>query len=177
MNSSLKLYSVSDEYINYLRKYEDKVYDNKFAKRNHKRKYLGVVLKINNFNYFIPLSSPKKSDYINGSVRNNSATIIRIIYKKELFGTLRLSNMIPVPETEMQYYDVKKEKDIYYKYIILNELRFINKNSDLIKINARSLYIQKINNNKYNYLKNTVDFKLLENKCDDWCFNHNIIAN
>ena len=164
----MKLYSVSDEYIDYLRKYESKVYDNKLSKRKHDRKYLGVVLKINNYNYFVPFSSPKKSDYINGVIRNNSTSIIRMHNGKELFGTLRLSNMIPVPKEELLYYDVSHEKDLKYKYIVLDELRFINKNSNLIKTNARSIYIQKMNNGKYNYLNNTVDFKLLESKCDLW---------
>ena len=106
MNSKLKLYSVSDKYINYLRKYDSKVYDNKVTNRNHKRKYLGVVLNINNYNYFIPLSSPKKTDYLNGIIRKDTSTIIRIHNSNELFGTLRLSNMIPVPNDEIKYYNV-----------------------------------------------------------------------
>ena len=59
----MKLYIISDKYINYLRKFDKKVYDNKEDTRKMTRKYLGVVLKINNFNYYVPLSSPKKTDY------------------------------------------------------------------------------------------------------------------
>ena len=60
----LNLYSISDKYIKYLRKFEDKIYDNKEEIRVRTRKYLGIVLTINNCNYYIPMSSPKKSDYI-----------------------------------------------------------------------------------------------------------------
>ena len=59
----LNLYSISDKYIKYLRKFEDKIYDNKEEIRVRTRKYLGIVLTINNCNYYIPMSSPKKSDY------------------------------------------------------------------------------------------------------------------
>ena len=168
MKLKLKLYSVSEEYINYLRKYDSRVYDNKINNRNHKRKYLGVVLKINSYNYFIPLSSPKETDYLNGNIRSDSPSIIRMHNNKDLFGTLRLSNMIPVPNTEIEYYDIQKEKDEFYKFIVLNELRFINKNKKIIVYYSNSLYNQKNNNVDKEFLKNTVDFNLLETKCDEW---------
>ena len=165
---NLKLYSVSDEYINYLRKYDNKVYDNKVNNRKKSRKYLGVLLKVNEFNYFIPLSSPKNSDYINGNIRNNTLSIIRICNGKELFGTLRISNMIPVPDSEIEYYDTNLEKDMNYKLIVLDELRFINTNSKLIINSAKSLYFEKKNKLNRKYLENTVDFDLLEKKCNEW---------
>lgn len=51
----MKLYSVTDAYINYLRQFENKVYDNKENNRKVSRKYLGIVLSINSFNYYIPM--------------------------------------------------------------------------------------------------------------------------
>ena len=42
----LKLYSISDEYIEWLRKDYPNVYSNKIDARTHTRKYLGVVLQI-----------------------------------------------------------------------------------------------------------------------------------
>ena len=60
----LNLYSVSDKYIKYLRQFDEKIYDNKEDIRTQTRKYLGIVLTVNDFNYYIPMSSPKKSDYI-----------------------------------------------------------------------------------------------------------------
>lgn len=55
----MKLYAVTDEYIRYLRKFDNKVYDNKENNRKVMRKYLGIVLTINELNYYIPMSSPK----------------------------------------------------------------------------------------------------------------------
>ena len=39
----MKLYEVTDRYINYLRKFDKKVYDNKENDRKVMRKYLGIV--------------------------------------------------------------------------------------------------------------------------------------
>ena len=41
-----KLYSVSDDYVEWLRKDFPNVYSNKINSRTHTRKYLGVVLQI-----------------------------------------------------------------------------------------------------------------------------------
>ena len=122
----LNLYSVSDKYIKYLRQFDEKIYDNKEEIRTHERKYLGVVLTVNEFNYYIPMSSPKKSDYIDFHekiIRNSTKTIIRMNEGNRLYGTLRISNMIPVPITELEPYIILDETDLKYKEVILGELR------------------------------------------------------
>ena len=58
-----KLYSVSDDYVEWLRKDFPNVYSNKINSRTHTRKYLGVVLQIGQYLYYVPMSSPKDSDY------------------------------------------------------------------------------------------------------------------
>ncbi len=92
----LNLYSVSDKYIKYLRQFDNKIYDNKEDMRTHERKYLGVVLTVNEYNYYIPMSSPKKSDYLDYDkkiIRSDTKTIIRIHDGNRLYGTLRISNI------------------------------------------------------------------------------------
>lgn len=167
--SKLKLYIVSDDYIEFLRKFDSKVMLNKEAER----KYLGTVLSINEFNYFVPLSSPKDKDYIinNGikEIRKDTITILRIILenannKPELKGTLRFSNMIPVPDKELTYYDVNNESNVNYKILVIKELLFINQNTEKIIKNAKVLYNQKVKNYSFRHLQFTLDFKLLEEK-------------
>ncbi len=51
----MKLYAVTDKYIDYLRQFDNKVYDNKEDRRKVMRKYLGIVLTINEINYYIPM--------------------------------------------------------------------------------------------------------------------------
>ena len=66
--------------------------------------------------------------------------------------------------TVLKYYDVNNETDINYKNLVLDELRFIYANKNKIFHNAIKLYQQKINNMSMRYIKNTVDFQLLEEK-------------
>ena len=167
----LNLYSVNDEYIKYLRKFENKVYDNKEEIRKYERKYVGVVLEINSLNYYVPMSSPKTSDYIdkkNKIIRKDTKTIMRIYERNHLYGTVRISNMIPVPITELEPYIISNEKDLKYKNVILSEIRYINKNSEKIIKNAKLVYNQNIKKEDIGYIKNTVDFNLLEEKLKEW---------
>lgn len=167
----LNLYSVNDKYVEYLRRFDDKVYDSKEGRRTYERKYIGIVLTVNELNYYIPMSSPKKSDYIdfeNKIIRSDSKTIIRMHDEERLYGTLRISNMIPVPITELEPYIVADEKDLKYKEVILGELKFIRSNSERILKNARLIYNQKNKNIDIGYIKNTVNFKLLEEKLKQW---------
>lgn len=167
----LNLYCVSDRYIEYLRKFDYRIYDNKRKQRTHERKYVGVVITINDFNYYIPMSSPKKSDYIdfeNKIIRKDTKTIIRMHDKKRLYGTLRISNMIPVPLFELEAYDLSKEKDLKYKEVVLSELRYIKSNSKKIIKYANVIYNQKIKNVDAEYLKSTVNFSYLEEKLKNW---------
>jgi len=176
----LRLYNVLDQYIDYLRQFDKKVLLTKDEDRIKDRKYLGTVLTtINNFNYFVPLSSPKETDYEILStgekiIRKSIIPIMRIISKdnfgeKELKGTLKFSNMIPIPDIALVDYDVQKENDETYKILILKELDFIKDHEDIIINNARVIYNQKINNYKnIKYLNSTVNFKLLEEKCKEY---------
>jgi len=167
----LNLYSVSDKYIEYLRQFDNKIYDNKEEIRTHERKYVGVVLTVNEFNYYIPMSSPKKTDYIDIDkkiIRKDTKTIIRIHEGDRLYGTLRISNMIPVPITELEPYILSNETDLKYKELVLGELRYINNNSNKIVKYAKIVYNQKVKNIDIGYIKQTVDFKLLEEKLREW---------
>lgn len=172
--SDLKLYSVSDEYINYLRKAEPNVYGNKEGERKHTRKYLGVAMKIGKFSYFIPLSSAKEADYMeeNGKkkIRKSIVPIVRITAKNssgelELKATLRISHMIPVPQSELELYDAKGEKDAKYKDLVQSEIIFIRKNAELIRKNASLLYKQKCHGEEVGYVKAALNYQALEKLC------------
>lgn len=93
--------------------------------------------------------------------------------EKRLYGTLRISNMIPVPITELEPYIVANEKDLKYKEVILGELKFIRSNSERILKNARLIYNQKNKNIDIGYIKSTVNFKLLEEKLKQWISENN----
>ena len=168
-----KLYSVSDEYIEYLRAIFPNVYSNKETTRVHTRKYVGIVLRLGNYHYYIPMSSPKESNYQIASekkvIKKSIVPIIRIVVKnsrgqKELKGTLRISHMIPPSELEL--YDIENEPDNTYKDLVQNEIIFIRKNQDKILANAKLLYKQKTENDlSAGYVKAALEYKALETLC------------
>lgn len=171
---NLKIYSVSDRYMEYLEENCAKVYSNKMNHRTHTRKYVGVVLKIDKFLYYVPMSSPKNSDYqIAGEkfvIKKSIVPIIRMIHRnskkeKELLGTLRISHMIPVPESEITLYDIDNEIDERYKDLIMNELTFIRENETKIIKNATVMYKQKMEAADIGYVKSALPFHQIEQLC------------
>lgn len=175
----MKIYSVSDRYIEYLREIYPNVYSNKIENRTHTRKYVGIVISIENYNYYIPMSSPKDSDYqVAGEgkvIKKSIVPIIRIVVKnsageKELKGTLRISHMIPVPESELILYDLENESDDHYKDLVHDEIIFIRKNKDKILSNAKLLYKQKRENDaSAGYIKSALPYEDIEVLCDKFC--------
>ena len=174
---SLKIYSVSDDYISYLRSIEPRVYSNKEDTRTHTRKYLGVVLEINGFSYFIPMSSPKNSDYVlnedKKTIRKSIIPIIRMTTKNpdgetELIGTLRISHMIPVPSSELQLYDIENETDSEYRELVIDELRYINRYEKKIVSNSHIMYKQKLSSYKAGYVDSALNYSSVERYCIEY---------
>ncbi len=178
--SMLKLYSVSDEYIRYLRveNHITHVFDSKEEHRTHSRKYIGIVFSINNYNYFAPLSSPKVSDYIDDKIRSSNKSILRITKvdkgQEILLSTIKLLNMIPVPDSELLSYNPNEETDLKYKAIIKDEIRWIERNDKNILENSRMIYNLKFHESERRTTKNSkllnaiLPFKELEKLHDNW---------
>ncbi|MGF0040714.1 type III toxin-antitoxin system ToxN/AbiQ family toxin [Peptoniphilaceae bacterium SGI.131] len=158
----MKLYNVSDYYIDFLKKYDNKVLMNK-----GKRPYLGIVFDINNCNYFVPLSSYKKS-HKNKHFNKKLATKL-VSEEGETLGYLFYLNMIPVPKTEIKKFDLENYKitDIKYYSLVQKELRIIKSDSKKIKSKASKLY--KNWTLGINFFKDMCcNFELLEIKSKEW---------
>ena len=166
-----RIYSISDEYVMFLQEYFPNVYSNKVENRTHTRKYIGTVMNINEIYYYIPMSSPKESDYqVAGAekvIKKSIIPIIRIVVKnskgeKELKGTLRISHMIPVPTSELIEYDIDAEKDVDYRELVKDEWLFIRRHKDKIANYAKVMYKQKNEEFNIGYVKSALEFKKLE---------------
>ncbi|MGF6906366.1 type III toxin-antitoxin system ToxN/AbiQ family toxin [Fusobacterium sp. PH5-44] len=162
------IYEVSNDYINYLSRYDNKIENSEGTEYSKERKYLAVILN-NGENYLIPFSSPKKSDYdFEGNPRRSITPIIRITVKDDsgkiqLIGKLKTSSMIPVKNLkEIKRYYVTREKDLDYQKLIYNEVKFLKKNKESIIKAANKIYFEKLQNKNLGYIQNTVDFKILE---------------
>lgn len=171
----MRLYSATDGYIDYLRMYHKHVYSNKENARVNMRKYIGFIVEENRYKYFIPLSSPKDSDFVtvNGEkmIKKDSFLIFRIVSSRadpELKASIRFANMIPVPSSELIMYDVDGETDNNYRNLILEELEYIRKKEDRIIKRAKVIYRKKCSGNKEKVFEKCLDYKDLERLHDAW---------
>lgn len=169
----MKLVSLSDGYIEFLRERCPNVMDNKYEERNHTRKYIGVVLTINEFNYFVPLSSPKNYDYLpNGTIRKSDLFCSRIVLndgggKMHLYGKIVYKSMIPVPDTVITDYVILDEEDEKYRDVVINEYHWISLHLGEIIDKSAKIYRYKYDPRfeKDPRREKVIDFKEAEKAC------------
>ena len=85
----IRFYEIDPKYIDYLLPYAPHLYANKQPGQDNERKYIGVVLRVNDMDYFAPLSSAKKKHkYIEEGLD---------FIKVKNYAVINLNNMFPVP--------------------------------------------------------------------------------
>lgn len=149
----IKFYNIDNDYIKYLHQFDKKVPFNK----QQRRPYVGIVIQIENINYFAPLFSPKKSH----TKYSDNPTYIRI---GEQYGIIRFNNMISVDETCLNYIDFNQIEDKKYKNLLLAQNVFIQKNTEKIRKKAEKLYKWVTKDKKEFFVELSCNFKLLEEK-------------
>ncbi len=81
----MEIYTLSTAYAKYLQKFDKNILNNE-DKDGGIRKYVGIVYNISSFNYFVPLSSPKDTDYtvVKGKtvIRRSIVPIHRIVIRQ-----------------------------------------------------------------------------------------------
>lgn len=159
--NDLKLYKIDIEYIKYLYSYDNRVQynPNRGDEYSAKRPYLGIVLEIDSFNYFVPLEHPRPSH----KAMKNNIFIFKIHNGK--YGILGFNNMIPVKKEQLVYFDINNE-NINYRQVLISQYRFCNKHDKEIKEKAYETYNKSLNNS---FMKKICcNFKLLEEKCKEF---------
>ncbi|NET55960.1 MAG: type III toxin-antitoxin system ToxN/AbiQ family toxin [Symploca sp. SIO2E6] len=153
----MKFYIVSDAFIDFLKKIDNKVPNN--YKRN--RAFVGIVLEINEHKYFAPLTSYKpKQD----TIRTSLPTIMKLHERgnpSNKLGMIQLNNMIPVIESEIQLLDIENQPEPY-RSMLYKQYEFINARVIEIKNKAKKLYDLVVDKKQDFYCKISCDFKSLE---------------
>ena len=154
---NLHLYRITEEYSRYIYEENNKVMKNFATKR--RRPYIGIVLEINNINYFAPMSSPKEKH----KLMKNNIDFIKINDGRD--GIINLNNMIPVPLLCCEKIDINQEIKQNKKYGLILKYQYIWCNKNYILNKANKLYNLIILNKANMKLKNRCcDFKCLEEK-------------
>ena len=156
---TLKIYYIDNNYINYLRQFDNRVAYNK----SKARPYVGVVYTFNDRTYFAPLSSPKPKHL----TMNNVALDIFKIKDGEL-GIVNINNMIPTPISCLTEV-LPLVKDKQYRKLIIEQTTYLNnhKRELLDKVN---FFMLKYDTNKLSKRANErcCNFRLLEETCKEY---------
>lgn len=168
MKGKLKWHIVDREYVNYLRKYDDKVENIDYGSKL--KPYIGIVINVNEFNYYVPISSVKQKHY---RIKEDM-DFIKIMQNDKIIGVLNLNNMIPLLDENIEQlnykeidkyrkFETEREKSLYISFLSF-ELNLINQKVDKIRKNAIKLYHEKLKNPNSNISKRCCNFQLLEEK-------------
>ncbi|MEG1515938.1 MAG: type III toxin-antitoxin system ToxN/AbiQ family toxin [Clostridia bacterium] len=167
----MRWYIADPAYIADLQSIDDKVQNITYSRRV--KPYLGIVLSIGKYRYYVPVSSPKPKheamrediDFFKFTNRNG-----------KLLCILNLNNMLPIPDayiTALAYSDIEgyvafasdSEKTKYIN-LLRDELDAINKKSLQILASAAELRGRCIANPNGNLARRSCDFAKLERYVD-----------
>jgi len=157
----MKFYNVKDEYIQYLKLFDDKVADNKVETRP----YVGVVIEINEIKYYAPFASPKPKH----RKMKNSKDFRKI--KQGEYGAINFNNMLPVNDDALLPIDIEHLEDEKYKRLLQNQYNYIRADQAQIMRSAKEVrriaFAQDGELTNYDkIIKNrTCDLPLLEDAC------------
>lgn len=171
----LQWYIVNKKYVKYLKTFDNKIENIDY--QNNLKPFIGIIININNFNYYVPISSPKKKHY----KMKEGIDFIKIKQENRILVVLNLNNMIPILDKYVQLlkykkieqyrlFTTEKEKKMYIA-LLNTELKIVNSKYEEIKKNAIKLYEEKINNPNSRVSKRCCNFKFLETKLNQFILN------
>ena len=159
----LQFYEVDNAYIRFLSAVDSRVPRVNYSEQGRHPKFLcGIVLKVNDHDYFAPVSS------FNKQVRSN---IVIEDAKGSPVASLRFSYMIPVPHSALKVKNLGKE-DPKYRNLLDIELRYINRNVTAILTRAKYVYNSVVYKAMPEMVKICCDFKALEAACAEYIKMH-----
>lgn len=151
----LKFYHIKEEYIAYLHRTDRRVQFNK----GERRPYVGVVLKVNGQNYYVPLESPKP----NHANIKSGGPILKL--DEGRLGIMGFNNMVPVKQGQLIEFDIAAETDKEYQTLLLKQFHYCAKNKDIIERRAINTYAKQVSGKNPFYEKVCCDFRKLETAC------------
>lgn len=142
----MRWYVADKDFVKYLHSVDNKVEEIEYG--DSFKPYFGIITSINDFNYYLPVSSPKLKHFN----MKNSKDFLKVLDPDtgELIAVLNINNMIPIPLqylTELDYTGVDKYKKFdsdlaknHYIDLLRKELKIIKSLNKRIEENAIYLY-------------------------------------
>lgn len=154
----MKFYQIDTNYLNTLRQIDGRVPHNKefIGRKGISRPYVGVMLSIDNIDYFVLLSSKKK----------RTSFVVMPIYddNDDQIATLMFNNMLSVPPKfrKLLNMDGAKITDSKYFDLLMNEFNFLRPRREGIKIRCAIIRSEKVEGK---------NMPLINSKTDAYCLN------
>ncbi|MCL2053188.1 MAG: type III toxin-antitoxin system ToxN/AbiQ family toxin [Oscillospiraceae bacterium] len=171
---SLKFYTVDNDYVEYLKKAEteargfSRVPDMIYGKANKPKFLCGIVLSVKSKDYYVPVTSYKHQKPDNFLILASSGDVT---------SSLRFNYMFPVPKELVSMRVIPNEPDIKYRRLLVQELLYCESNQSKILFLAERTYKRVMLGKDKGLIANACDFKLLEEKCLEYCNAHNLTFN
>ena len=162
---------MSPEYVNHLRNFESSIRGIShvpfvdYESHNRKGKFFcGVVLEINGFQYYVPVSSKT----------NNHQNAFFLYDKNKRIASLRFDFMFPVPDKLITEIKITNEPDNHYRAPLQKELQICRIYTSVIRDKALETYTKRTLGDKSRGSEKSCDFRLLEGACSIYCVEHNL---
>ncbi|MEZ9047591.1 type III toxin-antitoxin system ToxN/AbiQ family toxin [Vibrio cyclitrophicus] len=134
----MRFYTVSDEYVNYLREFDGKVPHNKGEGGQKKRPYVGVILDVGGHRFLAPLTSYKRDQDRIPASRCTAFKIHERTKPSNPLGMINLAYMIPILDEQVTELDMDAQTDDY-KNLLHLQYEFIKVNKEEIQEKATKL--------------------------------------
>ena len=125
---------------------------------SHDKSLCGVVLAVNNCNYYAPISSFSQKQFSN----------MLIYHKGKSIGSIRFSYMFPCLDTVLEEKNFNLEPDVKYRELLNNEWTFCNSNYEAILKKAGYIYKRYMSGKDAKLKSHCCNFPLLEVKMREY---------
>ena len=146
-----------------------------YKNKKELRPFIGILFKIENCEYFAPLSSPKPKQ------KTMKATIDFLKIKDGELGAVNFNNMLPVTTkniTKINFERILNSSDRAYYKLLQEQIYWLNRNRNQLYKKSFQLYQKQIANRLPNsIMQRCCNFKLLEEKCTEYNQNKMNITN
>lgn len=158
----LNFYTVDLDYVNFLKRAEQKkrgfsrVPNMEYGNLRKPKFLCGIVLQVNNINYYVPVTSYTQQKPDNFLIKADNGQVT---------GSLRFNYMVPVPKELVVERTISSEPDRAYRALLAQELKYCIKNKETIQHLAERTYKRVFLGKDPGLISNSCDFQLLEQEC------------
>ena len=165
----LNFYTVDLAYVDLLKDAETKqrgftrVPNMDYGDKRKPKFLCGIVLKVGDLNYYVPVTSYKQQKPDN---------FLILAADGQVTSSLRFNYMFPVPKELLQERKITAEPDRAYRSLLAQELLFCRKNQEAILHLAERTYKRVLLGKNPGLVVNSCNFRLLEDVCRSYIESH-----